>query len=88
MAFILTELLAEQGILFTSQRDLIRVGVEFYSKKDLFCRNMSRFTLGLLLYKSDKTVDGKAKMESSIRLFDELGLPEMRLIIKKYLMNL
>lgn len=44
---------------------------------------MSRFTLGLLLYKSDKTVDGKAKMESSIRLFDELGLPEMKAYYQK-----
>lgn len=52
-------------------------------KKDLFCRNMSRFTLGLLLHQSGKTVDGKAKMESSIRLFDELGLPEMKAYYQK-----
>lgn len=44
---------------------------------------MSRFTLGLLFYQSGKAVDGKAKMESSIRLFDELGLPEMKAYYQK-----
>lgn len=52
-------------------------------KKDLFCGNMSRFTLGLLLHQSGKTAEGKAKMESSIRLFDELGLPEMKAYYQK-----
>lgn len=52
-------------------------------KKDLFCRNMSRFTFGLLFYQSGKAGDGKAKMESSIRLFDELGLPEMKAYYQK-----
>lgn len=52
-------------------------------KKDLFCHNMYRFTSGLLDYHLGNRRQGEQKMIASIRLFEDLNLPEMKAYYQK-----